>query len=292
MNIYEQISNRIPLSKGWSADKKYHILTSDGNSYLLRISALDRLDRKHLEYTKMQEVAALGIPMCVPFEFGTCEDGVYTIQSWIDGQDAEALVPTLSADEQYTYGFEAGQIQKKIHTIPAPSTILPWENRYGKKIDTKLQRYQDCPLKYDNGQVFIDYIGKYRHLIRNRNTVFQHGDFHRGNMMFQAGGKLMIIDFDRCDFGDPWEDLAAITWDADLSPAFASGRIDGYFCNDVPEVFWRLLKLYICVGELSSLPWAIPYGQKEIDTILSNAENFLNWYDGAESCIPVWYGKP
>lgn len=41
----------------------------------------------------MQRVAALGVPMCQPIEFGVYEDGVYTLQSWIDGIDAEKKIP-------------------------------------------------------------------------------------------------------------------------------------------------------------------------------------------------------
>ena len=39
----------------------------------------------------MKQVASFGVPMCQPIEFGTCDEGVYSIQSWIDG--AAALTP-------------------------------------------------------------------------------------------------------------------------------------------------------------------------------------------------------
>ena len=34
--------------------------------------------------------------MCQPIEFGTCEEGVYSIQSWIEGKDAEQIIPDCS----------------------------------------------------------------------------------------------------------------------------------------------------------------------------------------------------
>lgn len=34
-------------------------------------------------------ISELGIPMCQSIEFGTCDEGVYSLQSWIDGKDAE-----------------------------------------------------------------------------------------------------------------------------------------------------------------------------------------------------------
>ncbi len=149
----------------------------------------------------------------------------------------------------------------------------------------------ECPLKYENGQAFIDYINANRHLLHNRSSVYQHGDYHRGNMIIGEDSELYIIDFDRNDFGDPWEDMKSITWDVEISPFFASGRIDGYFENCVPDEFWRLLALYICVAILSSLPWAIPFGEGEVSTMKEQAKAVLEWYNGMTESIPIWYRK-
>lgn len=54
------------------------------------------------------QVAALGIPMCKPMEFGTCEGGVYSLQIWINGEDAEEIMPLLLETEQYVLGLKSG----------------------------------------------------------------------------------------------------------------------------------------------------------------------------------------
>ena len=64
---------------------------------------MEKYDTKHLEFVMMQRVASLGIPMCLPIEFGTCDEGVYSIQSWIDGESAEDLIPLLPFGEQYEW---------------------------------------------------------------------------------------------------------------------------------------------------------------------------------------------
>ena len=61
-----------------------------------------------------------------------------------------------------------------------------------------------------------------------------------------------------------WEEFNRIVWCAQAAPAFASGMVDGYFDGDVPMEFWKLLALYICSNTLSSLPWAIPFGEGEV----------------------------
>ena len=65
--------------------------------------------------------------------------------------------------------------------------------------------------------------------------------------------------------------------------------VDGYFAGNVPMEFWDLLALYISSNALSSLPWAIPFGQKEIDVMIKLAEDILSWYDDMKCTVPTWY---
>ena len=292
MGIYQNIISKTPIDKGWSGDQKYCAITLDGCKYLLRVSSIDRLERKRREYEKMSEVALLGIPMCLPVEFGICEDGAYSIQSWIDGDDAEGSIMSMDSTAQYRYGLDAGRILAKIHTVPAPEDAPSWENRFNAKIDRKIAMYENCELKYESGSdAFLSYLAENRHLLKGRPQSYQHGDYHIGNMMINQDGVLTIIDFDRDDFGDPWEEFNRIVWCAQAAPAFASGMVDGYFDGNVPMEFWKLLALYICSNTLSSLPWAIPFGDKEIQVMRNQAAQVLQWYDGMKNVIPSWYSK-
>ena len=287
--IFEHIIRRETVEKGWSGDKKYHVFTDDGGDYLLRVSPLERLERRRKEFARMEQVAALGIPMCDPMEIGVCEEGVYQIQRWIDGTDAEPYIPTLPAEKQYAYGLDAGRILAKLHTLPPAPGIPEWEEKFNAKIDRKIAMYEDCPLKYEGGEAFLQYLAENRHLLANRPQTYQHGDYHVGNMMVDKNGVLTIIDFDRDDSGDPWEEFNRIVWCAQASPAFASGMVDGYFDGPVPEDFWRLLALYICSNTLSSLPWAVDFGEKEIAVMRRQAGEILGWYDNMTRIIPRWY---
>lgn len=228
--------------------------------------------------------------MCRPVEFGECEEGVYTVLTWIDGKDAEEVIPFLSDSEQYACGLEAGRILKKIHSIPAPEDQPCWESRFSAKMNSKIRKYQNCPIRFDGAEDMIAYIEANRHLLADRPQTFQHGDYHIGNMMIE-NGKLVIIDFDRYDFGDPWEEFNRIVWCAQTSPLFASGIVNGYFNGEVPEEFWKLLALYISSNTLSSIPWAIPFGEGEIQTMLNQAKDVLGWYDNMRNPVPTWYFK-
>ena len=287
--LYEQLVHKEPVEKGWSSDQKYRATGADGQVYMLRISSAEQYERKRVEFERMKQAAELGIPMCLPVEFGRCAEGVYSLQSWIEGNNLEDILLGLSPKEQHSYGFDAGRILRKLHTIPAPADIEPWEDFFNRKINRKIEMYEACPLKYEGGEAFLDYIAKNRHLLNGRPQTYQHGDYHVGNMMVDKSGGLVIIDFDRDDCGDPWEEFNRIVWCAQKSPLMAKGMVDGYFDGAVPMEFWDLLALYICSNTLSSLPWAIPFGEEEVEVMRKQAVDILGWYNNMRTTVPVWY---
>ena len=287
--IYDRILRREPVDKGWSGDRKYHIFTDDGADYLLRVSPAQRLEQRRQEFARMEQAAALGIPMCDPVEFGICGEGVYQILRWIDGTDAETLIPALPPEDQYRYGLDAGRILATLHTLPPAPNLPDWQEKFSAKIDRKIAAYGECPLKYPGGEAFLRYLAENRHLLADRPQTFHHGDYHIGNMMVDSRGTLTVIDFDRADSGDPWEEFNRIVWCVQAAPPFARGMVDGYFAGPVPADFWRLLALYISSNSLSSLPWAIPFGAEEIAVMQAQAAQVLEWYDGMTRTVPRWY---
>lgn len=277
------------IEKGWSGDKKY-CAVKDGKKYLLRISAKKNYKKIKRIHKIMKQLAVKDISMCKPIKVGLCKEGTYILQSWIDGTDAEENINHYSKEKQYHFGLQAGKALQKIHTIPAPKKQQEWEIRFNNKMNRKINMYSECPIKFDGAQYIIDYLNSNRALLKNRPQCFQHGDYHIGNMMIEHD-KIVIIDFDRYDFGDPWEEFNRIVWAAQSSPEFASGMIDGYFNHNVPERFWKLLKLYIGSNTLSSVPWAIPFGDEQINVMLNQAKEVLEWYDYYKLLIPKWYNK-
>lgn len=276
------------ICKGWSQDKKYCATAADGRKYLLRITSENKSDSREELFHIQRQLVALGVPMSRPIEFGKCDQGVYTVETWVEGQDAEEVIPSLSHREQYDYGVEAGRILKAIHGFPAPEQQPVWDARFHAKMIEKIKTYRECPIQFDGAEHIITYLKANCHLLKNRPQTFQHGDYHIGNMMMEHG-KIIIIDFDRYDFGDPWEEFNRIVWCAQASPSFASGIVNGYFDGDVPLIFWKLLALYIGSNTLASISWAIPFGEKEVCTMLNQAKDVLSWYDNMQNPIPAWY---
>ena len=286
----ERFTNIAPITKGWSKDKKYCVTDKSGTRYLLRISDISRYENRELLFEMQRRVATLRVPMCKPIEFGTCVDGVYSLQSWIDGEDLKTVLLQYSEAEQYALGVQSGEILKAMHSIPTPEGQEDWAAYYNRKIDRALQAYQDCGIRFAGDAYVMEYIAGNRGFLENRPQYFQHGDYHIGNMMLE-NGKLVIIDFDRYSFGDPWEEFNRVVFSAAVSSHFATGQLRGYFIGEPPLEFFRLLTLYIAVNALASMPWAIQFGQDEVDFMLKQSQTILAWHDNMINPVPTWYFK-
>jgi len=280
----------IPIDSGWSVDKKFCATHKDGTKFLLRTSPLERQQSRQRLHGLMKQVADLGIPMCRPVDYWEDENGVHMLQSWVDGEDLIPLLPNMTKEQHYSLGLDAGKYLRQIHTIPAPAEQEEWQLYFNAKIDRTINNYQECGLSFEGDNHILEYIEQNRHLLANRPQNFHHGDYHTGNMML-SDGELVIIDFDRFSFGDPWVEFNRIPFSVRISPLFATGQIHGYFDGEPPEEFFRLMTLYIACNILASIPWAIPFGQGEIDFMTNLAKDVLSWYDNMKNSVPSWYKR-
>lgn len=241
----------------------------------------------------MKQVTALGVPMSRPLNFGICNGGenVYSLFTWCDGEDAGVVLPLLTETEQYELGIKSGKILRLIHSIPAPIEQEKWDVFFNRKTSDKIEKYKSCGIKIDGDDKIIGYIENNRYLLSHRPQCCQHGDYHVGNMIISPDNALSIIDFNRHDFGDPWEEFNRIVWSAAVSPHFATGQLNGYFGGRPPIEFFKLLAFYISSNTLSSIYWAITYGENEIVTMKSQAKDVLSWFDNMNNPVPIWYLK-
>ncbi|MNO52825.1 Phosphotransferase enzyme family protein [compost metagenome] len=280
------------IQKGWSVDKKYYVEAADGRVMLLRMSDISRYDRRKLEFESVKKLDSADILMSRPIDFGVCNQGrsVYSLFTWVEGEDAREIIPLLSMEDQYRLGVDAGKALRLIHEMDGEHYHSSWADYYNAKIDRYIQNYQTCGIHIEGAEEILRYIEENRHLLEGRPMSLQHGDYHVGNMIITNTKELGIIDFNRLDFGDPWEEFNRITWCSEISGYFASGRINGYFNDDVPDAFFRLMALYIACNQIGSVHWAIPFGEEQVDIMLDQAKNVFNEYNGFRSCIPSWYG--
>lgn len=290
----------VPITKGWSLEPKFRVTDSSGNKLLVRFSDYANYESKKLEFESIQKISLPDVRFSQPTAFGLTKSHsyVYTIFSWVVGDDAQDVVPTLTKADQYNFGRIAGRMLRKIHEIPAPPDLEPWHSKFQKKMNFRLKAYQKSLFKFDEDEKMISFLLDNLKLLRKRPQTLQHGDFHLGNMVFnrengdQSEPQLGLIDFNRLSYGDPWEEFERAVFTAQVSPEFINGQIHAYFNDNVPEVFFLIMAIYIAYSVIASISWAEPYGSEEVKKILKLGNSVIRSYNGFRRLIPNWYKGP
>ena len=279
-----------PVTKGWSSDRKFYIETDDGRRLLLRVANIEEYDRKKTEFEMMGKVAALGIPMSRPVDFGVCDGGgsVYQLLSWCDGEDAEIAVPRLAEAEQYALGLKAGQILKQMQALSSSPPSSAWAVACGEKHRRYLRNYRSCGMTVEGDTLLIRYVEEHQHLLENRPMCFSHDDYHLGNLILSPDNALYVIDFQKFRNVDPWHAMCGLIFTAQKSPLFAAGQVRGYFDGEAPADFWASLALHMAAIALNFLPYMISSGQ-EIEFAHQLISDVLQWFDNMQNPIPTWY---
>lgn len=281
------------IKKGWSNDKKYQVVDNTGNVFLLRISPSSEFERRKADYKLINNLTDLKIPIPRAAEFGLCGEKkfVYMVITWISGNDATKELAGLSKREQYNLGLQAGKILQAIHLKKQPLENETWTERYTKKIHRIIDKYMNCPKKLSYGKKIIDFLTSNIYLLNDRDTTLQHGDYHIGSFVIDQNQQLGIIDFNRSSIGDPWEEYDRFVFTWSLSSVFAVGQVNAYFNGGVPDNFFKLMSLYNAANMLASIPWAIPFGNREIQKMIDNCDLVYNSYNGFTTYIPNWYNQ-
>lgn len=282
-----------PILKGWSDDQKYYIEDERGEKLLLRVSDVSLYDKRLEEFENIKQLSKLDINMPKPIEFGTYNENkkVYSLLTWVEGDDAIEMLPKLDERTQYKLGFKAGQILEKIHTLRPTIKIQPWDKTIDIKIKKTIDFYRNCGFKIKNDDIIINYILDNEKYLKLRPITFQHGDYHLGNMIITKEGDLSIIDFNRSSYGDPWEefDRFIFTWKENVT--FARGQIEGYFKNEVPEDFFKVMSIYNARNLIASIPWSLDFGEEDLRIAVENSNLVYEAYEGFTSYIPNWYRR-
>ncbi|WP_238595522.1 aminoglycoside phosphotransferase family protein [Streptococcus suis] len=278
-----------PITKGWSADQKFLAVDEHGQKFLLRIALVEKLADKQAEFALLKILFERNLPVQKTVELTYDGQSVYQIFEWIEGEDLRQATPNLSDETLYELGCQAGKLLKVLHQIPIDQTSLNWESYYQAKIDKKTADYQTASHAYEQGQAMLEFIERSRHLVGGRPIAYHHGDFHDGNMLVGQDGQLYLLDFDRFDKGDPWEEFNRLIFTVETSPALARGMLDAYFEEAIPEEFWQLLALYLTVNSIGALVWAEEVNPDQIPLMKTQAKQLFDWYQGYKEVIPSWY---
>ncbi|MBO1265668.1 phosphotransferase [Proteiniclasticum sp. SCR006] len=275
-----------PILKGWSTDSKY-LLNRGEEKFTLRVSKTKSIQRQKEEFQTIGSIKPMD-QLIRPLSYGRLDEKhTFILYSYVEGEDLKEVIVSLDPVLQYDMGIQAGVLLTAIHEVETAGREEV-RVRYNRRITDKISAYRQCPVKHVKLEEYIPYVEANRPLLEKRPTVLLHGDYHLGNMILKEQS-VHIIDFNRYDFGDPYEEFDRMTMNSSFSPQFSKGLLHGYFKGVPPMKFWRLLKLYALTNALGSISWAQKYSPESMDFIHEMIDQTLADYADKSSPIPGWY---
>lgn len=278
------------INKGWSKDMKFHVIDKEGHSFVLRTAKEEHKDRFKKEFQYIKALYEMGISTHKPMQVGVCYKDKYCFQllSYIEGDQAEILLPKMASKKQYALGRKMGEELQRLHSA-FPISGVNWEEQYNRKIDQYIKNYHNCIMKDPLIDAYIKFVNDHRYLLKNRPVCQLHGDFHVGNIIIDPKDQPHMIDFNRMKLGDPWYEFNRIYFSFRVSPNFAKGLIEGYFAGEVPSAFFLYMKFYLLSIMIATLPWSIPFGEDDIAFAKKSIQTVYDTYDGLHRVRPKWY---
>ncbi len=280
------------IKRGFSADRKYRVVTGEGSVFLLRVNLLSDWPRKQDEFYILQQMQHYRVKSPRPICAGQLPDLqlCYYVVSYIEGEDAERSLAAYSQQVQFEIGAAAGRDLRRMHRHSAPPGIAPWRERLLRKHGRYVAAYRESGVTLRHADRVLAFIADHLRHIPFGTGVFQHDDFHVGNLIVCDGTYAGVIDFNRYDWGDPVHDLLKIGFfSRPVSIAFCNGQLHGYFADKRPsEHFWETYAVYVAMSVFASVVWTMKTVPDELDAMLERLNGVIEDHRRFTSAKPVW----
>lgn len=284
------------IHKGYSNDGKYIVYDNSGApQYILRTYSSDQDKSKRLEFSRLQLMEKHDVKCLRPIEIGvlTEQNLGYMIVSYVEGNEASKELLLLTEAEQFKVGVQAGSELKKIHQAICTDNIKPWEERMLAKHHRYRMEYAECQVSIKNDEKLLAFIDKTIHLMKDRPNVFQHDDYHLGNLIVKDGNLSGVIDFNGYDWGDPIHEFVKVgIFSSEVSVPFSIGQIRGYHDHAEPDkMFWQRYSLYLAMTLISSVVWVLKVKPDELELMLKKIHKVMDDHNDFELIMPTWYSQ-
>ncbi len=276
------------IKKGWSADEKYIIYTSNNKKLLLRVSHISKVEAKKKEANIVSLIGQVCNNTPNFLDLKIYDDKVFQLYSYIEGQDASEVIKSYTKSQQFLFGIKAGKTLKKIHEIPIDKKTDSNIKEKNKIVD-RVTRYKNSKYYESKDEQAINYIIDNLYLIDSTSIVLCHGDYHLGNMIVN-GDNIFIIDFNRFDYEDIYREFVPMcVFTREDSREFDIGQIQGYFNGQISEDFWQRVKLYLAYTSLYSVLWAEPYSKEDVESMIKRKNMIYDDFEFFTLKEPKWY---
>jgi aminoglycoside phosphotransferase (APT) family kinase protein len=282
------------LRKGYSGDRKYTLWEKGKPRYLLRLSGIELRRRRQGEFDALGRLRRRGVLCPEAHLFGVAEEArvCYMVLDYIPGQCAWQELPRLSEKRQFGIGVAAGRQLRLMHQLRCPDKSFDWHAHRKAKYLRHVKEARAHGLTFAGQGEVERYVKRNFGVMRGRPVRFQHDDYHPGNLIVRNGRLAGVIDFNRCDWGDPLHDFYKVPmFCAPVSTPFAMGQLRGYFPAGIPKSFWREYNLYVAMSLHGCLLWSHLHDPRGWNRWQSWVRHVLDSHDFVGSGPPAWFAR-
>jgi aminoglycoside phosphotransferase (APT) family kinase protein len=278
-----------PILKGFSKEEKWKIEHVE-KTYFVKVGAVETAKQRKVELHYVQHFYKQGVPVPKLIRFDEMESICIEVSAFIEGEDGKEILPRMSWQEQYRCGKQAGKALLQIHSLVKSNNERTWEEYRISKHERYTKRYQELNLSLVPIEDALDFIDNHKQLLKNRPIVFLHDDFHPSNLILTANKLEAVIDFGRYEWGDPYHDFYKIAlFTRNVSPAFATGQIHGYFDGEPPQEFWMYYALYAAFAVVADVEWSFVHTPHLLAETKQRLMTILQDHHDFKQCMPQWY---
>ena len=281
------------LDAGYSGDAKYVFGDRPDSRVLLRVSAAEHAARRFADLRVLERLRERGIACPEPLGSGTTADGrwCYVLVTFIEGEDGERALPRLALSRQLEAGRAAGRELWRLHQLEPEPPRPDWPRHRLDKYVRRRNQAVAQGLRFEGEAVVRDFIEDNLGLIETAPVRLQHDDYHPGNLIFRDGTFAGVVDFNRCDYGDPIEDFQKVPWfTTPVSSAFARGQVEGYWdAGREAADFWPRYNLYVALNLDAALVWIAEEDPERLDDWRDRIARIVATHDFAGGGPPAWF---
>ena len=284
-----EIYKILPIKKGFSTEKKWQVISEKG-MFLLRSSQSNMIERKKEEFDLMSRLYRQGVKCNKPVDFFESKDKtvIYSLFSYLPGDDAETCINEATRSQQYKIGDRAGKDLKRINSVT--SDTRTWYKRKWKKHNYYLKMYGEIGYRFDEDKKVQRFIEINYNQADPGPDLLQHDDFHLGNIILNNNEYGGVLDFNRYDWGDPLHEFVKLEWFTwPVSRDFAKGQVKGYFGeHGIGEDDCLKISIYTAMSLFSTVVWTLRFYPETMGNIEHKIKSILQHYRYFEKTIPDW----
>lgn len=288
--ILDGLGRWLFIDAGYSADRKYLVEGCDGRRYVLRVSSIEHRTARYFEFKSIGELCRQGVRCAETIRFGVEQDVCFCLYTYVEGDSASDALPKLTENQQHEFGLQAGHDLRLIHQ--ALKTSEPVDERAIRegKFERFSSRLNELGISFEGQEVSERFVRDNVRRLEGRPVSFRHGDYHPGNLIAKDGEFSGVIDFNRCDWGDPYDDFYKTAFfGAPVSARYANGLIRGYFQGSPPDDFWPLYNVYVAATLPADIVWAEALFPEELPDAMMRVENITRTHDFVTGGPPEWW---